>query len=147
MATILLSIKPEYVERIFNGSKKYEFRKHLPQEKVDKIVIYSTDPVQRIVGEVEVLGTIMMKPTPLWEFTKTHAGISRAKYRLYFKGNEEEKAAFVEVSIFGSASKTALNSLTVEICDIFHEELGIPKDKIYVKYSETENWGWNGSNF
>ena len=37
MATILLSIKPEYVERIFNGSKKYEFRKHLPQEKVDKI--------------------------------------------------------------------------------------------------------------
>lgn len=85
MATILLSIKPEYVERIFNGSKKYEFRKHLPQEKVDKIVIYSTDPVQRIVGEVEVLGTIMMKPTPLWEFTKTHAGISRAKYRLYFK--------------------------------------------------------------
>ena len=37
MATILLSIKPEYVERIFNGSKKYEFRKYLTQEKVEKI--------------------------------------------------------------------------------------------------------------
>lgn len=86
MATILLSIKPEYVERIFNGSKKFEFRKHLPQEKVDRIVVYSTDPVQRVVGEVEVLGTLTMKPSPLWDSTKTAAGISRAKYRLYFKG-------------------------------------------------------------
>lgn len=86
MATILLSIKPEYVERIFNGSKRFEFRKHLPQEKVDKIIVYSTDPVQRVVGEVEVLGSLAMKPTPLWEFTKTSAGISRAKYRSYFKG-------------------------------------------------------------
>ena len=86
MATILLSIKPEYVERIFNGSKKFEFRKHLPQEKVKRIVVYSTDPVQRVVGEVEVLGTLTMKPTPLWEATKGAAGISRAKYRAYFKG-------------------------------------------------------------
>lgn len=86
MATILLSIKPEYVERIFNGSKKYEFRKHLPQDSVNKIVVYSTDPVQRIVGEVEVLGKLAMKPSPLWEATKHAAGISRAKYRVYFKG-------------------------------------------------------------
>lgn len=86
MATILLSIKPEYVERIFNGSKKYEFRKRLPQEKIEKLVVYSTDPVQRVVGEVEVLGTLTMKPTSLWEATKSVAGISRMKYREYFKG-------------------------------------------------------------
>lgn len=86
MATILLSIKPEYVERIFNGSKKFEFRKHLPQENVDKIVVYSTDPVQQVVGEVAVRGTLTMKPSPLWEATKGAAGISRAKYRAYFRG-------------------------------------------------------------
>lgn len=86
MATILLSIKPEYVERIFVGSKRYEFRKHLPQKNVEKIIVYSTDPVQRVVGEVDVLGTISMKPTPLWEVTKDASGISRAKYRAYFRG-------------------------------------------------------------
>ena len=86
MATILLSIKPEYVDKIFSGSKKYEFRKHLPQKRVDKIVIYSTDPVQKIVGEVDVLGTVSMKPSPLWETTKDAAGISREKFRFYFKG-------------------------------------------------------------
>lgn len=86
MATILLSIKLEYVERIFNGSKKFEFRKHLPQKKVDRIIVYSTDPMQRVVGEVDVLGRLTMKLSPLWEATKTAAGISCAKYRAYFKG-------------------------------------------------------------
>lgn len=68
-------------------------------------------------------------------------------YRLYFKGQEYEKLVFVEVQIFGDASKTALNSLTAELCNIYNEELGIEKDKIYIKYSLVDNWGWNGSNF
>ena len=42
--------------------------------------------VQRVVGEVAVLGTLAMKPSPLWEATKTASGISRAKYRAYFRG-------------------------------------------------------------
>ena len=92
MATILLSIKPEYANRIFDGSKKYEFRKHLPQQKIDKIVVYSTDPVQRVIGEVEVSGTLSMNPTPLWESTKKAAGISREKYRKYFHGCQTANA-------------------------------------------------------
>lgn len=84
MATILLSIKPEYVERIFNGSKKYEFRKHLAQKNISKIIVYSTYPEMKIVGEVQVLNTLSMAKTPLWELTKKEAGISRNKYREYF---------------------------------------------------------------
>ena len=84
MSTILLSIKPEYVERIFKGTKKYEFRKHLAQKNVSKIVIYSTFPVMKIVGEVQVKETLAMSKTSLWEMTKREAGISRSKYREYF---------------------------------------------------------------
>ena len=84
MSTILLSIKPEYVERIFKGTKKYEFRKHLAQKNVSKIVIYSTFPVMKIVGEVQVKETLAMSKTSLWEKTKKEAGISRSKYREYF---------------------------------------------------------------
>ncbi|MBL4934114.1 MULTISPECIES: phenylpyruvate tautomerase MIF-related protein [Clostridium] len=68
-------------------------------------------------------------------------------YKLYFKGENLEKGAFIEVKIFGKASKEAYNKLTTAICDIFYEELAIPVDKIYVKYEEVDNWGWNGSNF
>jgi predicted transcriptional regulator len=84
MATILLSINPEYVERIFNGSKKFEFRKHLAQKNISKIIVYSTYPEMKIVGEVQVIKTLSMAKTPLWELTKKEAGISRNKYRKYF---------------------------------------------------------------
>ena len=77
MATILLSIKPEYVAKIFDHTKLYEFRKRIPQRPVDKVVVYSSNPEQHIVGEFEVLETIKMKPSPLWETTKSAAGITR----------------------------------------------------------------------
>lgn len=40
----------------------------------------------KIVGEVQVEETISASPTALWERTKKVAGISRDKYRKYFKG-------------------------------------------------------------
>ena len=84
--SIMLSINPEYVEKILAGSKKYEFRKHLANKTVDKIIIYSTSPIMKVVGEVEVINVISSSPSALWEQTKKSAGISRDKYRKYFKG-------------------------------------------------------------
>jgi len=69
------------------------------------------------------------------------------EYSLYFGGEKLEKGAFIEVKIFGKTSKEAYANLTAAICIIYEEELGIPQNKIYVKYEEIENWGWNGSNF
>lgn len=66
---------------------------------------------------------------------------------LYFRGEKSEKIAFVEVSMYGSASAGGCSQLTADICRIYGEVLGVPADKIYVKYSPTENWGWNGGNF
>lgn len=86
MATILLSIKPEYAHRIFGGQKRYEYRKRIPQKEVSKIVVYSSAPEQAVIGEIEVIKTLKMKPTPLWNSTKANAGISRSKYRKYFSG-------------------------------------------------------------
>lgn len=66
---------------------------------------------------------------------------------LYFRGNKPASAAFVEVSIYGKASPAACDSMTAEICRILTRELAVPADMIYVKYSPTEQWGWNGGNF
>lgn len=86
LESILLSINPEYADKILAGSKKYEFRKKLANKTVDKIMIYSTAPIMKVVGEVEVLKTISSSPSALWEFTKKSAGITRDKFRKYFKG-------------------------------------------------------------
>lgn len=84
MAKILLSIKPEYSKKILEGTKTFEYRKHLSKKNISRIVIYSTAPECSVVGEVEVLGTITMSRSKLWETTKCGAGISRDKFREYF---------------------------------------------------------------
>ena len=66
MTSILLSIKPEYVEKIFNMTKKYEFRKRIPCKQINKVIVYSTAPSQSVVGEFEVLEIIVDKPSRLW---------------------------------------------------------------------------------
>ena len=58
MSRMLLSIKPEYVNKIVAGKKKYEFRKFHCREDVDTIVIYATAPVKQVIGEVSIISII-----------------------------------------------------------------------------------------
>lgn len=67
-------------------------------------------------------------------------------YDLYFQGNKDGESAFVDVSVYGGATPQVFDKLTGEICRIYESELGIPKNRIYVKYQEIPNWGWNGGN-
>ena len=48
--------------------------------------VYSTYPVMKVVAKVEIQNTLSAAPSTLWEQTKQEAGISRKKYREYFKG-------------------------------------------------------------
>jgi len=84
---ILLSIKPDFAERIFDGSKRYEFRRVLfRSESVTTIVLYASSPVKRVIGEFTVGGILKLRKQVLWERTKEHAGIEKRYFDLYFAG-------------------------------------------------------------
>ena len=63
-----------------------------------------------------------------------------------FGGNQED-CALLEVALFGSASDSAYDRMTAALSSIINEELGIATDRVYIKYEETEHWGWSGRNF
>lgn len=86
MCQILMSINPEHVEKILNGTKKYEFRKHASKIIPDKIIIYCTTPVQRIVGEVEVKEVLQDKPSKIWSITSSKSGINKEFFDSYYDG-------------------------------------------------------------
>lgn len=89
MCKVLMSIKPEYVDEILAGRKKYEYRKiKAKRSNVDKIIVYCTSPVMKVVAEIEVLDIIENKPEIIWEKTKSYAGISKKKYDKYFKNKD-----------------------------------------------------------
>ena len=50
---VILSIKPEYVAEIKAGRKCFEFRKTIFKEKVEKVYIYASSPVSKVVGEFQ----------------------------------------------------------------------------------------------
>lgn len=85
MCNMLISINPQHVENIFNGTKKYEYRKIRCKQDVDKIIIYSTYPIMKIVGEAKVEKILEDSPDTIWEETKNYSGIDLKFYQQYFK--------------------------------------------------------------
>ncbi len=68
-------------------------------------------------------------------------------YDLWLGGRKLERGAYVEVSLFGSASSSDYDRMTGEICRILKEVLNIPSNAVYVTYHGIRDWGFNGSNF
>lgn len=85
---ILISINPEHVENIINGTKKYEYRKLAAKQDISSIIIYETTPVKRIVAEAEIIDVLMLPPEKLWNETKDASGISKEFFDEYFNGRE-----------------------------------------------------------
>ena len=86
MAKIVMSIHPEHVEKILLGLKKYEYRKAKCKHQIDAIVIYSTYPVMKVVGEVSVNAVLEDTPKALWDKTKDGAGIDYSFFKSYYNG-------------------------------------------------------------
>lgn len=85
MKDVLISIKPQYANLIFNGTKHYEFRKKVPETCwPDRFYVYSSAPVKKIVGWFGSHGyghyTTFDK---LWEETGEWAGIGREDLKRY----------------------------------------------------------------
>lgn len=65
---VLLSIKPEFAEKILTGEKRYEFRKS-PFRKADagdQVVMYASAPVQKLVGVFFIREKTEGSPEELW---------------------------------------------------------------------------------
>ncbi len=85
---ILISIHPEFVEKIIRGEKRFEFRTKVAKRDIDKLIIYSTYPTKKIIAEAKVKSIIFDNPEILWEKTKDFAGIDKLYFDKYFKDRE-----------------------------------------------------------
>lgn len=86
---IILSIKSQYAEAIFNGEKQYEFRKVIFTKKIESIVVYSTMPVGKFIGEFKIKEILEKSPEELWSKTQEHGGVSKAFFFDYFAGRKK----------------------------------------------------------
>lgn len=113
MSKMLLSIKPEYVEKILSGKKKYEFRKFHCRPDIDTIIIYSTSPVKQVVAEVKMIGVLEGDVAEIWQKTKEAAGITKTAFSAYYRGREVATAYQLgEVTIYDKPKELSDYGLT-----------------------------------
>jgi len=86
---VLLSIKPEFAEKIFTGDKRYEFRRTIfKRGDVQRVVVYSSAPVSKVIGEFEIETIISADLATLWAETKSLSGVTEDYFFRYFNNRD-----------------------------------------------------------
>ena len=89
MSDVLLSVKPEYVEKILKGKKKYEFRRSIfKRNDIEKIYIYSSSPIRKIIASFKIEKILKDSPENIWTLCQKYAGISKKDFFDYFQNSE-----------------------------------------------------------
>ena len=82
----LISIRPNFCHLIFDGKKLYEYRKKVfTRSDVDKVYIYATKPICKIIGCFTIDTIITDTPSEVWSIAHEHGGITKKQFNDYFK--------------------------------------------------------------
>ncbi len=79
-----------------------------------------------------------------WLYVRIAGGQS-----LFFQGKRVEQGGVVQIQLVGSLAGSQKKEIITEIGRVLESQLGIPKDQVYIVFTEAkgENWGWNGQAF
>ncbi len=88
---VVLSIQPQYSQKIMEGRKTVELRRRFPASIPEGTIayIYSTSPVRTMVGSTEITAVIKRPVSEIWKFYKEQAFIKQTDFDAYFAGREE----------------------------------------------------------
>jgi predicted transcriptional regulator len=88
LRAFVLSIRPTYIERILDGRKTIELRRRFPTEigAAALVLLYSTSPVQAIVGSARLTAVSQRSLRALWREFGTEAAVTRSEFDAYFSG-------------------------------------------------------------
>ena len=106
----LMSIRPDYAQKILAGDKRVEFRKTRLASTISHVVIYATNPIRRIVGFFKVLGIEQATPDELWRRHQQDGGIERSLFFAYYS----ERASGIAIrvgEVVGLRNPKALSAL------------------------------------
>ena len=94
---VLVSVKPQFALKIFDGTKKYEYRKRIfKNTDVNTVVVYASSPMQKVIGEFTIDEIMEEEPAVLWEMTKKDSGITKDFFDEYFLNRDHAFAIKVK---------------------------------------------------
>ncbi len=123
---VVISIKPQYVDKIISKEKTYEFRRVVFKKEVDNVIIYATAPMKKIVGSFELEEIIKDTPSNLWDNFSSESGICEKDFFSYFEGKD-----------MGFALKVGELDILDEFIDVnLLDDFNAPQSFMYVDKEE-----------
>ncbi|HWB28432.1 MAG TPA: hypothetical protein VG738_23330 [Chitinophagaceae bacterium] len=93
---IVMSIHPNYSKKIMDGDKVIEIRRKFNSKWKNHIAtLYSSSPVQEIVGYATIKNVIEEKPDIIWAQHSDKLGCTKSEFDGYTKGAEKVYAIFL----------------------------------------------------
>lgn len=87
---LIMSIRPEYAERILAGTKTVEIRRRFSTARVPATcVLYASSPVQQVVGQVNIVRATRLDPYQAWVRFGQRAQCSQREMVDYASGANE----------------------------------------------------------
>ena len=110
---------------------KLETTVPLPEEKEKPLLAALSKAVAGTIGKTEQYVMI----------TVSHSAM--------LMSGKAADAAFVDIRSIGGLNGETNRNLSLQICKLLKDSLGIAPDRVYLNFSDVEagNWGWNGSTF
>src|ERR1044072_5789689 len=107
---ILFSIKTKFAFEIFRGKKRFEYRRAIFKEQVERIIVYASSPTRMVIGEFIIEAIFFEELDRLWCRTKRHSGISEEHFYSYF--SEKDKGDAIKIgSVFQYQEPISLHDL------------------------------------
>lgn len=109
----LISIRPNFANAIFNGSKTVEVRRKIPPIKLGiRLWIYVTKPVGEVRGVARIAEIVEGDPDMVWRACGPQTGLAWAAFNDYLAGSAKAYGLVLqEVEIGRPASMEALRAL------------------------------------
>jgi predicted transcriptional regulator len=134
---ILLSMRPIYAERVFSGAKQVEIRRKFPRRwRGRQAVVYGTQPLGSLMGEVTLTEITPGSPDQIWDQFGSKAGCTYEEFAAYVGTSSEVFA--IELS----GLKPYIAPLGIaQISHLIGEDLHPPQSFIDVKMDQAGPWG------
>ncbi|MBD0851866.1 ASCH domain-containing protein [Maribacter arenosus] len=94
---IVISVKPEFANLIFDGSKKIELRKSRPKANPgDLMIVYSTSPEMAVLGICKIKEVLKSTPDEIWINHSEILGIDKVRFDEYYSETENAVAIVLD---------------------------------------------------
>ena len=115
---------------------------NMPLLKLETTVVLSEDKRQALLASLsKIVAETTGKP-------QQYVMVTASQAAMQMSGSPGD-AAFVDVRSIGGLTGVVNRKLSQKVCQLLHDSLGIPPDRIYLNFTDVQasHCGWNGNTF